>query len=180
MSVDEKTIEVRYTDIPPQIDGYIEEIWQQADSVTDFIQFMPYEKMAPSEKTTVYILQNDKNLYVAYRCYTTAHKLINCFTENDDHVSLYLDTFDSKTTAYFFKASVSGLILDGIYLDDGRFPDRSWDGVWYRAAQIYDDRYEVEIRVPFKSIRYKKGLSEWGINFKCMISVQNIHLRVAS
>ena len=30
---------------------------------------------------------------------------------------------------------------------------------------MYDDRYEAEFKIPFKSIRYKRDLKEWGIQF---------------
>ena len=51
-----KSMEVRYTDTAPDIDGFIEDTWLAADSAHDFVQFMPYEKTAPTEKTAVYVL----------------------------------------------------------------------------------------------------------------------------
>ncbi|GAI77788.1 unnamed protein product [marine sediment metagenome] len=76
-----------------------------------------------------------------------------------------IDTFGSKTTAYYFQVFASGIFQDGWVLDNGRTFDDSWEGVWYRAVKLYDDRFEVEIKIPFKSIRYKKGLVKWGITF---------------
>jgi len=64
-----KAIEVHFTDRAPQIDGVIEEVWQRADSAYNFIQFDPYEKTNPSEKTVVYVLQDDNNLYIALNDY---------------------------------------------------------------------------------------------------------------
>ena len=49
----DKTVEVRYTDTAPRIDGVIEEVWQTADSAYDFVQFEPYENEEPTEKTVV-------------------------------------------------------------------------------------------------------------------------------
>ncbi|MEO0227863.1 MAG: DUF5916 domain-containing protein [candidate division WOR-3 bacterium] len=161
-----KSVEVRFTEIAPVIDGNIEEIWLRADSAYDFIQYMPYEKEKPSDNTVVYVLQDENNLYFAFRCWTKNYKPVNQMGSNDDAVSVYLDPFGSKTTAYLFKVYVSGVYDDGWVLDDGRSTDLSWDGVWNFATKIHDDRYEVEIKIPFKSIRYKKGLSEWGINFR--------------
>lgn len=62
-----KSVEVRFTETAPIIDGVIEEIWQNADSAYDFVQFAPYEKEKPSEKTSVYLLQDKDNLYIAFR-----------------------------------------------------------------------------------------------------------------
>jgi len=163
-------VEVRVCEVAPVIDGVIEQVWQVADSAYEFVQYMPYEKTKPADNTTVYLLQDAHNLYVAFRCETKNTKPVNQMTTNDDAVALYLDPFGSKTTAYTFTVYVSGLHNDGMLLDDGRSFDYSWDGVWNYAAKIYDDYYVVEMKIPFKSIRYKRGLSEWGINFKRYIS----------
>jgi hypothetical protein len=66
---------------------------------------------------------------------------------------------------YYFWVFGSGIVWDGWVLDDGRNHDDSWEGVWYRAIKMYGDRYEAEFKIPFKSIRYKKDLKEWGIQF---------------
>ncbi|MEO0137260.1 MAG: hypothetical protein ABIL86_06985, partial [candidate division WOR-3 bacterium] len=52
------TLEVRFTETAPVIDGHIEEVWLKADSAYDFIQYMPYEKEKPSDNTVVYVLQD--------------------------------------------------------------------------------------------------------------------------
>ncbi|MCK4422100.1 carbohydrate binding family 9 domain-containing protein [candidate division WOR-3 bacterium] len=161
----DKVVEVHFTEVAPVIDGVIEEVWETADSATNFVQFSPYEKESPAEKTVVYVLQDKENLYFAFRCYAEKNKPIACLTGNEDDIKIGIDPFGSKTTAYYFIVYASKIIDDGWLLDDGRRTDNSWDGVWYRAVKLYDDRYEVEVKIPFKSIRYKKGLSEWGINF---------------
>ncbi len=160
-----KSMEVHYTEIAPDIDGFIEDTWMAADSAYDFVQFMPYEKTAPTEKTTVFVLQDEDNLYIAFRCYADSIKPIACLTADEDDIKLGIDTFGSKNTAYWFQVYASGIHYEGWILDDGRTYDDSWEGVWYRALKIYDDRWEVEIRIPFKSIRYKRGLDEWGVTF---------------
>lgn len=161
-----KTIEVRCTETAPVIDGSIEEIWQNADSTYGFVQYMPYEKEKPSDETSVYLLQDNDNLYIAIRCWTRNIKPVKQLGGNEDFVVVYIDPFGSKTTAYYFEVHISNTYDDGWILDDGRTSDNTWDGVWYQAVKVFEDRYEVEIKIPFKSIRYKKGLSEWGINFK--------------
>jgi hypothetical protein len=160
-----KSMEVRYTEIAPNIDGEIEDVWLAADSAYDFVQFIPYEKTAPSEKTVVYVLQDKDNLYIAFRCYADSIKPIACLTADEDDIRIGLDTFGSKNTAYYFQIYGSGIYHDGWILDNGRTYDDSWEGVWYHALKMYDDRWEVEVKIPFKSIRYKKGLNEWGVTF---------------
>jgi len=161
----EKAVEVRYTDTAPHIDGIIEEVWQQADTAYDFVQHIPYEKTEPTERTVVYVLQDHDNLYFAFSCYAEKHRPIACFTTDEDYVRVSIDPFGSKTTGYYFLVFASQLFWDGWVFDDGRTQDDSWEGVWYRAVKVYDDRLDVEIRIPFKSIRYKKGLDEWRVQF---------------
>ena len=57
-------------DAPPIIDGIIsEEVWMQADPVTDFIQREPLNGQPPTYKTEVYIGFDQHYLYIAFRCY---------------------------------------------------------------------------------------------------------------
>jgi len=164
-SSSDKVIEARFTDTPPRIDGIIEEVWQTADSAYDFVQHSPYEKSEPTEKTIVYLLQDEENLYIAYRCYAETNKPIACLTADEDHIIIGIDPFGSKSQAYFFTVYASGIRQDGLVYDDGRTMEHSWEGVWYRGVRLYDDHTDYEIKIPFKSIRYKKDLKEWGIQF---------------
>jgi hypothetical protein len=161
----DKAVEVRFTETPPVIDGSIEDVWQQADSAFDFVQFEPNEKQAPVEKTSVYVLQDKENIYFAFRCYADSVKPIECLTSDEDWISIGIDPFESKTAAYYFIVYASAIRQDGWVMDDGRSRDESWEGVWYRGIGFYDDRYEVEIKIPFKSIRHRKGLERWGLQF---------------
>jgi hypothetical protein len=163
---DNKSLNVRFTENPPRIDGMIEDVWSQADSVCEFVQHTPYEKTAPTEKTVVYVLQDNANLYFAFRCYAKNRKPIASPTGDEDHITVKIDPFGSKTTGYYFWVFASDQAWDGWLLDDGRSNDDAWEGVWFRGIRLYEDRYEVEIRIPYKSIRYKHGLSEWGVQFK--------------
>jgi hypothetical protein len=161
----EKAVDVRFTEAAPYIDGVIEDIWQQADTAFDFVQHIPYEKTEPTERTVVYVLQDKDNIYFAFRCYAEKHEPIACFTTDEDYVRVSIDPFGSKTTGYYFLVFASQLFWDGWIFDDGRTYDDSWEGVWYRSVKVYDDHLDVEIKIPFKSIRYKKGLNEWRVQF---------------
>ena len=63
-----KSVEVRFTDVAPRIDGRIEDVWKNADTVNDFVQSWPDEGSVPTETTYVYVLQDHANLYVLFRC----------------------------------------------------------------------------------------------------------------
>jgi hypothetical protein len=166
----QKSIEIRFTETAPRIDGQIEEIWLQADSVSDFIQSYPDEATEPTERTVVYVLQDNNNLYVAFRCYAAKHPPVAQLYGMEEEATLDIDPMDSKTMGYFFKVYGSGLFNDGLILDNGADQDWSWEGVWSCADRLYDNRWEVEMAIPFKSIRYKKEAKEWGINFERFIA----------
>lgn len=161
-----KQAEVRDTDIAPRIDGVIEDVWLTADSAYDFVQHYPTEKVPASERTVVYLLQDRDNLYVAFRCYAVKHKPVACLTKDEDYVVFGIDPFNSKTNGYYFWVYGSQIKWDGWVLDNGIVRDDSWEGIWDRGVKVYPDRWDIEFKIPFKSIRYKKGLAEWG--FQCM------------
>lgn len=160
-----RSVEIRFTETAPRIDGSIEDLWLSADSAHGFTQHSPYENAEPTEPTTVFLLQDDENLYAAFRCYNLKNPPIACFTKDEDYVTLKIDPFDNKTSGYFFLVFGSGLYWDGLVLDDGQSQDMTWEGVWYQSVKLYNDRMEVEMKIPYKSIRYKKGLESWGIQF---------------
>ncbi len=160
-----KEVHVNYAEIAPTIDGVIEDVWQKADSAYGFVQFMPYEQQPPSERTVVYVLQDKYNIYFAFRCWAEKHKPVACLTRDEEYVSVGIDPFDSKTNGYFFTVFGSRIVWDGWIHDDGQSQDQSWEGVWFRDVTMHDNYYEVEFKIPFKSIRYKKGLERWGVQF---------------
>jgi hypothetical protein len=166
-----KSVEIRQTEITPKIDGVIEDLWLQADSATDFVQHSPYEKTTPTERTVVYLLQDAENIYVAFRCHSIKNPPVACLTKDEDYVTFKIDPFGSKTSGYYFLVYGSGLFWDALIMDDGLSQDLTWEGVWYNAVKMYPDKMEVEMKIPFKTLRYKKGLKEWGVQFARHLAV---------
>ena len=48
---------------------------------------------------------------------------------------------------------------------EGGKVDLSWDNKWISKVKRYPDRWILEMAIPFKTLRYKKGIIRWGINF---------------
>jgi hypothetical protein len=48
---------------------------------------------------------------------------------------------------------------------EGGKVDLSWDNKWTSVVKRDEDKWVWEAAIPFKSIRYKKGITKWGINF---------------
>ena len=164
------TIEAKLTSIRPKIDGYLETTWFTGDSAKNFIQQRPDEGKLATESTTVYLLYDPENLYIAFKCYCRNLKEINRQVAprdntNGDRVGFIIDTFDDQNTAYYFLVNAAGVQADLYVSSDFRNWDYSWDGVWYSAARLTNFGYCVEIQIPFRSIRYRPDITEWGINF---------------
>ena len=78
-----------------------------------------------------------------------------------------MDPFDDQTNGFSFGANAAGAQWDGIMFNGGSI-DLSWDNKWTSKVTNYEDKWIFEASIPFKSIRYKKGITEWGINFSRM------------
>ncbi|HXE59421.1 MAG TPA: DUF5916 domain-containing protein, partial [Gemmatimonadaceae bacterium] len=97
----------------------------------------------------------------------------------DDFVEVFLDTFDDHRRAYVFGVNPLGVQSDGI-LSEGiqshsggigtagttrDTVDLSTDYTYDSRGRVLADGYEVEIRVPFKSVRIQPGKEQrWGLN----------------
>lgn len=165
-------INANYCETPPVIDGKIDGIWTIADSVNEFWQSYPDYNERASESTTVKVLYDYENLYVLFICKTSNRTPIARLSGYTDAVTLYISPFPDRTIAYEFYVNAAGNYDDAIITDDGR-NKKDWDGVWYCATKVYPRAYIVEIKVPFKSIRYTRNIKCWGIQFKRYIPTRN-------
>ena len=164
-----KSLRLRRVAAEPRIDGLVDAVWSEADSVSDFVQFQPYHGMSPSRRTVAKLVATNDALF----CLILSHDdpenvqtntgLLDDF--GGDVVSLMIDTFGDRQTAYKFAVSAGGVRADCRLLDDARNRDYSWDGVWFSAAETYAWGFAVEMRIPFRSIQYEESLHEWGLDF---------------
>ncbi|KPJ61517.1 MAG: hydrolase [Latescibacteria bacterium DG_63] len=173
----EKILRLRNTDSPVVIDGFVEALWNTADSTSDFVQFAPYHGKEPSKKTVAKILSTEHSLYCLILCWDDKENIQRNTGMLDDFggdlVSLMIDTFCDRRTAYKFAVSASGVRADCRLVDDARNRDYSWDGVWFSAAKIYDWGFAVEMEIPYRSILYDEKLTEWGVDVDRWIPTLN-------
>ena len=164
------SLRVNQTETPPVIDGILEDVWHQADSAYQFIQYQPYEGKPLSEPTVAYFLQDDKALYVAFRCETNGRKP-DCVSgarevQSGDVVIVYFDTFFDRRNAYQFSVNCAGVPGDAIISANGAEENRSWDGVFSSAAQVDSLGYAVEMAIPWSTFRFDKNATIWGVNLE--------------
>lgn len=158
-------------DKPPVIDGKLdEEVWKNAAVLKDFYQIQPGDNTEPSKPTTVLIGFDPKFLYVAFRATdepdkvrATVAKRDNIF--QDDYVGFFLDTFNDKRKAFEVFFNPFGIQGDGI-LTEGRGEDFSVDLLMESKGIIHETGFDVEIAIPFKSLRFEAGKDKlWGAHF---------------
>ena len=85
------------------------------------------------------------------------------FGKNDNFL-IFMDPFNNQTTGFSFGANAAGAQWDGT-MNNGSKVDLNWDSKWNSKVKRNEKQWVLEMAVPFKSIRYKKGAKEWGINF---------------
>ncbi len=165
-------LRLQRTATPLTIDGVLDEAdWLKADVATDFYMVLPMDTSSAKVRTEVRMAYDDEHLYLIAVCH---HALPGpymveslrrdfAFGKNDNFL-LFMDPFEDQTNGFSFGANAAGAQWDGIMYEGGKV-DLSWDNKWVSQVKNYDDKWVFEMAVPFKSIRYKKGITEWGINF---------------
>lgn len=146
-----------------------EEVWKRAAVFKDFYQTGPGYNTAPSKPTEVYMMYDEKNLYVAFKCWDEKDKIRATVAKRDnlgseDNVRMWLDTYDDRRRAYVLWFSPLGIQQDGIYTE-GKGADFSVDIVMESKGVIEDWGWSVEVKIPFKSLRYAAGKGKnWGFS----------------
>ena len=176
-SVEQRTPLKPYkTDVPPVLDGVLDDdAWKNAPQETGFKTYTPDYGKDMREKTIVYYAYDRENLYFAYRCYDSEPDKVKASISArdtirpDDWVCLNLDTFNDQQSLYALYVNPLGIQADSKF--EGNHEDFTVDVVWYSAGKIVPEGYTVEIRIPFKSIRYgRREPVAMGIIFERYIS----------
>lgn len=156
------------------LDGVLEEKdWTSADVAKDFQQTFPYDSSLAETRTEVMLTYDDKNLYVAAICYDGMDgKYVIQSLKRDfsfpvsDAFAIFIDPFDDGANGFSFSVNPLGVQREGTLENGGGFGvTTAWDNRWFSEVKIGDGKWVVEMKIPFKSIRYKTDISQWGINF---------------
>ena len=158
---------------PIVIDGSAHEpAWKSAEVADKFWMVLPMDMDRAKLRTDVRMAYDDHQLYLSAICYhgdAPGRYIVESLRRdwsfgNNDNFIFFLDTFDDQTNGFTFGVNAAGAQWDGLLYEGGK-ANLSWDNKWTSAVRNYEDRYELEIAIPFKSIRYKDGITRWGVNF---------------
>ncbi len=172
-------------DAEPVIDGHLDDAaWRQAAVLTGFSQFSPQDGIAAADSTRVLIWYTSTALYVGVQAYE-AHGAVHATLadrdkiSSDDNVQILLGTFHDRRQAYLFAVNPLGVQMDGTIVESGRptgggfaptfagraAADLNQDFVFTSKGRLTEYGYEVEIRIPFKSLKYQSAdVQSWDIN----------------
>lgn len=157
------------------IDGMLDDAaWQGALVQEIAYDIQPGDNTPAPVKTEVRIGYTEDALYVSYHALDPdpakilAHLRDRDAAFSDDWVGLFLDTFSDHRRGY--ELVVNPLGVQGDIIRDetnaNNQEDSSWDGLWQSAGRITAEGYDVEMRIPFSTLRFPGGGGDqhWGIS----------------
>jgi len=153
----------------PIVDGRLDEgAWAEASILTGFSQYQPVDRQPADDSTEVLVMYTDHAIYFGVRAFERHGAVAANLSDRDkigasDNVELYLDTFHDRRRALVFAVNPFGIQSDGTY-QEGSGVDRSPDFLFESKGRVTDYGYEIEVRIPFKNIRYQQtDVQTWGI-----------------
>ena len=160
-----------------EIDGeFNEEDWQNAKTITRFVQYEPAEGEQISQPTEVRILYDANEIYFGFTCYDTdMSKMVANEMRRDgsgrdglrenDHVSILLDTYNDRRNGFYFRVNPLGAMEDIALINSGESRNQAWDAVWTCRTKINENHWTAEIGIPFSQLRFSKSDEmTWGLN----------------
>jgi len=156
------------------LDGVLDEdTWTNAVKQTNFSQYRPADSLLAISNTEIYMSYDDDYIYVAAKCYAESNDFVVQNLKRDygfgsnDNISFLFDTYNDKNNAFMFGMNPYGARREAFISNSGRTGDSfdpSWDNKWDGESKRYDDYWICELAIPFKTVRYKEGVTKWRFN----------------
>jgi hypothetical protein len=172
-------------ELPVTIDGVLDEpVWSQAVVLSGFSQFSPVDGVPAHDSTEVLVWYSPTAIHFGIRAFET-HGAVHATLADrdrifaDDHVQILLGTFDDGRQATVFAVNPLGVQADGTLVEQGgtragsfsaaqvarESADLNPDFVFQSKGRVTERGYEVEVRVPFKTLRYQSRPEQrWGLH----------------
>jgi hypothetical protein len=165
------TIEIKKINSTVLVDGRLDDSgWTNAARVENFVERFPGRNLPPDVRTEVMATYDEDFLYVAFNCYDDPSTVRATITqrdqfEGDDNVVLLIDTYGNAAWAYEFLVNPYGIQRDYLWSSiNGE--DSGFDLIWHSAAAITESGYQVEMAIPFASMRFPNREAQiWKIDF---------------
>ncbi len=175
------------------VDGSLSEpVWRRAARLTGFSQYQPVDGRAADDSTEVLVWYGPDAIWFGIRARERHGDVIRATRANrdniasEDYVQILLDTYNDRRNTFLFGVNALGVQQDGTRSDqsgggaggrsatgggmrdfnqlDGNV-DLNPDFVFESRGRLVDGGYEVEVRIPFKALRYQDArVQDWGIH----------------
>ena len=162
------------------VDGRLDEpVWRDAALLTGFSLYQPADGRPAPDSTEVRVWYSSTAIYFGIRAFephgpVAATEADRDRISADDNIEIHLDTFDERNRAFVFIVNPLGVQADGMKNEAGGFipgsnvmpgqNDLSADFIWQSKGHLIEGGYEVEVRIPFSSVRYPtKSTQRWGL-----------------
>jgi hypothetical protein len=159
------SISAKEAKTPPKIDGNLDESeWKNAGKAKDFVAFTGDKKA--NEDSEAFVMYDKDYLYLAMICHTKNPEKIKTHENvfKGDCVEIFLDP--GCTECNYAHVAVNPKSKAFLALGTGGIKHNIKS-----ASKILDDRWQVEIAVPFSDLKFPSNstkdldLSIWGMNF---------------
>ncbi|HTR19698.1 MAG TPA: DUF5916 domain-containing protein [Gemmatimonadales bacterium] len=162
-----------------RVDGELDEpVWSQAAILTGFSEYQPVDGRPAEDSTEVLVWYAPDAIYFGIRAFERHGPDVIRATlaqrdniSNDDNVEILLDTYNDHRRALLFAVNPLGVQQDGVRTEGqdamaggasagGRFDgvvDVNPDYVYESKGHLTPWGYQVEVRIPFKSLRYQSA-----------------------
>src|SRR5436309_12480918 len=167
------------------VDGVLDEpVLLIAARLLGFSQYRPVDGRPATDSIQVLVWYAPDAVYFGIRAYEAHGNVVRATLADrdkidaDDRIQILLDTFNDRRRALLFAINPLGVQQDGVRSEglagaaggqnagfrfDG-VVDLNPDYVYQSQGHVTPWGYEVEVRIPFKSLRYQSGATQdWGI-----------------
>ncbi len=184
LAQDRPSVTAVRTDESIKIDGVLDEaIWESILPITEFVQRLPQDGAAPTEKSQMQIAYNDQYLYFGFTFYDSEPEKVRATILNrggwihrDDKLEIALDTYHDKRNAYLFEMNPLGTQDDALITDESSpgLDEWAWDGVYISEGNVTDFGWVLEVAIPWTTLRFpSKDELTMGLAIKRYINRKN-------
>lgn len=158
-----------------QIDGLLNESpWQGGTIATEFTQQEPFVGNVARVRTTVRLVYDEHHLYIGAMLHDPQPGEIKADERQrdgafnrSDAFAVLIDTYHDHQSAFFFETNPLSAMSDALVSQEGSQVNKDWDGLWKVKAARIQSGWSLEIKIPFKTLRFRSGNSkDWGIQFR--------------
>jgi hypothetical protein len=158
-----------------EIDGRMNEpAWDAAVRIPIEYEWFPGDNVPPPVQTDCRVTYDPSNLYIACHALDPNPSAIRAHLADrddldrlpsDDHILLIIDPFNDNRRGFQFRVNAVGVQMDALFSPTEGIEDFSWDAIWESRGRIVEDGYVVELRLPFRSLRFPAtpGEQTWGM-----------------